>query len=439
MLRRVCRDVETGELKPRQGGYVCQKKRRKDEPWLPEQLGYGRYRIDVPGERKQRDVQVALGYCRSRVDAHIKLRDEMKRAGVLDLNKIRERLSPQVTFRNQAKWWVVEMKEGRILHEKKREVIDPNTINSYQTALAYLDDVIGNLPLASIDNRQARDLIAKMKSERRKDGQRRFSDKTIVSYFRVVCKVVASALDEDLNQVHARKWNLAAIGLPRVNPRKQRRPTVTAKAVTTLLSKAKGIYQMLYFFCLVTGMRVSEAVAIEIDKHLEADCSVVHVWQQREKSVNRVKENLKTESGYRDVDIHPTAAAILRAFVGNRKSGFLFRSENQTMFDPRNVARDSLDRILEEMGQKQAGTGFNIFRRFRESVLQLSDVRQILIDYWMGHSNSSMADRYGKQVVENIEFRQLQVEKVGIGFDLPPGFGIQAPFGIQIVKSSEAA
>jgi integrase len=293
--------------------------------------------------------------------------------------------------------------------------------------------------LVSVDNRAAKDLIAKMKSERRKDGQRRFSDKTIVSYFRVVRKVVASALDEELNPIHLRKWNLAAIGLPRVNPRKQRRPTLTAKAVTTLLSKAKGNYQVLYFFCLITGMRVSEALAIEIDKHMEADCSIVHVWQQREKSANRVKENLKTESGYRDVDIHPTAAAVLRGFIGNRRTGFLFRSENQTMFDPRNVARDSLDRILEEMGQKQAGAGFNIFRRFRESVLQLSDVRQILIDYWMGHSNSSMADRYGKQVVENIEFRQQQVEKVGLGFELPPGFGLQSPFGLQIVEDVEAA
>ena len=32
----------------------------------------------------------------------------------------------------------------------------------------------------------------------------------------------------------------------------------------------------------------------------------------------------------------------------------------------------------------QAGTLFNDFRRFREAVLQRSEVRKILIDYWMG-------------------------------------------------------
>jgi len=45
-------------------------------------------------------------------------------------------------------------------------------------------------------------------------------------------------------------------------------------------------------------------------------------------------------------------------------------------------------------------------------VLQRSYARQILIDYWMGHSNASMRDRYGRQLVEDIEYRQEQVKKV---------------------------
>jgi hypothetical protein len=54
------------------------------------------------------------------------------------------------------------------------------------------------------------------------------------------------------------------------------------------------------------------------------------------------------------------------------------------MLDPGNIDRDSLSPILEEMGRAQAGTRFNVFRRFREAVLQRSEARQILIDYWMG-------------------------------------------------------
>jgi integrase len=137
------------------------------------------------------------------------------------------------------------------------------------------------------------------------------------------------------------------------------------------------------------------------------------------------------------VDIHPDAAAILRNFISSRKSGFLFQSANGTMFDPRNIARDSLEDILQEMGRGEAGTLFNVFRRFREVVLQRSDARQILIDYWMGHSNPSMGDRYGRQLVEDIDYRQDQIKKVGLGFELPESlFGLR---GLQILDATAAA
>ena len=140
------------------------------------------------------------------------------------------------------------------------------------------------------------------------------------------------------------------------------------------------------------------------------DCSIVRVRQQREKRANRVKERLKAESGCRDVDIHPDAALILRNFIDDRKCGFLFQSANGTMVDPRSIGRNNLDLILKQMGRDQAGTLFNVFRRFREAVLQRSEVRQILIDYWMGHSNPSMGDRYGKQLVEDVNYRQDQIK-----------------------------
>ncbi|HKM83554.1 MAG TPA: hypothetical protein VJY15_21660 [Candidatus Acidoferrum sp.] len=59
-------------------------------------------------------------------------------------------------------------------------------------------------------------------------------------------------------------------------------------------------------------------------------------------------------------------------------------------------------------------TVFKVFRRFREAVLQRSNARQI-IDYWMEHSNASIVDRYGQQLVEDVEYRQEQVKKVGLG------------------------
>ena len=107
------------------------------------------------------------------------------------------------------------------------------------------------------------------------------------------------------------------------------------------------------------------------------------------------------------------------------------------MLDPRSIGRNNLDLILKEMGRDQAGTLFNVFRRFREAVLQRSEVRQILIDYWMGHSNPSIADRYGRQLLEDIDYRQDQIKKVGLGFELPEAlFGLR---GLQILEATAAA
>jgi hypothetical protein len=59
-----------------------------------------------------------------------------------------------------------------------------------------------------------------------------------------------------------------------------------------------------------------------------------------------------------------------------------------------------------------------VFRRFREAVLQRSEARQILIGYWMEHSNPSDGDRYREQLSADVEYRQEQVKIAGLGFDL---------------------
>ncbi|HKT26349.1 MAG TPA: hypothetical protein VJR04_17195 [Terriglobales bacterium] len=43
----------------------------------------------------------------------------------------------------------------------------------------------------------------------------------------------------------------------------------------------------------------------------------------------------------------------------------------------------------------------------------------LLIDYWMGHENDEMSTRYGKQLLEDVEYRKEWAEKVSLGFDLP--------------------
>jgi integrase len=416
MGRRVI--VSAGNAKPeiRQRGHVYQKCRRHSDPWLPSQRAYGFFRIDVPGQSKQGQIRVPLGFCRDRMSAMLKLHQVMQAAGVLDVERIRERITPVTTFESQAAWWLAEIKAGRIVNSKTRRPIRTNTTDYYSTAVVYLTEVIGNNALASLDNPEARQLVSKMKAEL-KDNERRFSDKTIVEFFKVFTRVIASAKDEKLRQVYPREWDLAYIGLPRVSKREQHRPTFTAKEIVHIIESCKkAIYRIAVVSLVGTGIRIAELLALEVGKHISSDCTVVYIRQQRTRK-GGIAPTPKTDAGYRDVDVHPLVAKMLREYIGNRKSGFLLETETGNMLWPSSLYRDGLKTIVKDMGRGKVR--FHAFRRFRQAVLEKSEVRQLLIDFWLGHDNPDMSSRYAKQLTEDVEFRQEWVEKVGLGFAMP--------------------
>jgi hypothetical protein len=49
----------------------------------------------------------------------------------------------------------------------------------------------------------------------------------------------------------------------------------------------------------------------------------------------------------------------------------------------------------------------------------MSEARSLLIDYWMGHANGEMSGCYGKQLLDNVQWRRECAAKVGLGFTLP--------------------
>lgn len=415
-----------------------QKSRKQSEKWIPTERAYGRYRVDVPGEPGQREVRVALGFCRDRISALLKLQNAMKVAGLLDAVRLRERISSTATFAQQAEWMIAEMKAGRIVNAKTRERVGDRTIDFYSTAVAYLNEIVGAKPLASINNAEARELVSRMRGERNKDGSKRFSVKTLIEYFKTFTKVVRSAVDNDGNQMHPRSWNLAFIGLPTVDKKKQHRPTLTAEEVTQLLANTAGRHRMGVALLAGSNLRISELLALRIEKHISDDRKTLYIRQQRKKDRSGVTDVLKTPAACRDIDLHSSLAKILDDFIGDRKNGFLIQTENGTMLSPENFFRDGLESALEKMGR--TGVRFHAFRRFREAVLQKSEARQLLIDYWMGHENDDMSTRYGKQILEDVEYRKEWAEKVGLGFNLPaselPLFGLR---GLQNEESVVAA
>jgi integrase len=185
-----------------------------------------------------------------------------------------------------------------------------------------------------------------------------------------------------------------------------------------------------------TGLRISELLALEIGKCISSDCTVLSIHQQRGKW-GGIERTPKTDAGFRSVDLCPPLANMLRNYIGSRKSGFLFETENGKMLSPKNLWRDGFATILRDMGRQ--GVRFHAFRRFREAVLQASDCRELLIDYWMGHSNTDMGSRYGKQLVENRKFRGEWSAKVGLGFEIAAFVSQSAILAIRNQESMVAA
>jgi integrase len=88
--------------------------------------------------------------------------------------------------------------------------------------------------------------------------------------------------------------------LPLVNPKRQRRPALRLDAVNTLVSKSGGDEQALYVLLAATGMRISEALALET-KHFVNGGRTIEVAQQVDRDTPRVvrypDDGAKTHGG----------------------------------------------------------------------------------------------------------------------------------------------
>jgi integrase len=85
----------------------------------------------------------------------------------------------------------------------------------------------------------------------------KLAPKTIVNYTQVVKLVVASAVDPNGDQIYLRKWNHHFIGLPIIEPNKQRRPTVSKVEFEEILASANRRWGLLFALLAGTGLRIA--------------------------------------------------------------------------------------------------------------------------------------------------------------------------------------
>jgi integrase len=323
---------------------------------------------------------------------------------------VQQHKSDCVTFKEQALNWLEH------LRRRKRKPVAPSTIEDWERILRnWINPNIGDCPVSDINNGVLKRLVALM-------SNKGLSAKSIENYLQIPKMVVASVVDDDGNQIYPRKWNNHFIDMPIVEKSKQNTPSFSSDVMTGMARWRYPRECMVFILAGAAGLRIGETLGIEIDKHFSSDFSTVSIQQKARHC--KVEQRLKTSSAAREVDIHPEVAKLLKQFVGERASGFLFRSRTGKPLSSSNIIRRHLHPALKELGYVNPHTGTHkagnhAFRRFRNTYLRNeTSCPKGLRDYWMGHAGDSMDDLYDK-VKYDTTLRKKWAEQCGFGFELP--------------------
>ena len=204
--------------------------------------------------------------------------------------------------------------------------------------------------------------------------------------------------------------------LPVVEHAEQKRPALKASAISELIKASSGQEQALYVLLAATGMRVSEALAVEI-RHFTNDGRTINVEQQVEKDSPRIVKYLKPAAAKRQVDLHPDIAEYLRRYAAE-KSGLLFHTSNGTPHLYGNLEDRWFTPRLTKMELEEVGMGWHSFKRFRKTWLRGARCLEDLNNFWMAHKPHTMSEVYS-HLHEELQLRLDEATRVGYGFALP--------------------
>lgn len=137
-------------------------------------------------------------------------------------NRVVKPSQSEETFRERAEIWFSNETS------RKRKPVADSTKDWWRGCLDnWLIPNLGDLPVSAVNNGTVKPLIPIMREK--------LSPKSIVSYVGVIKLVVASAVDEDGEELYPRKWNAEFMDLPIVEKSKQNTPSFTSDVLTSLV------------------------------------------------------------------------------------------------------------------------------------------------------------------------------------------------------------
>ncbi len=330
--------------------------------------------------------------------------------------------------------------------ETRADGIRGNTSKLYAHYLKnWLYPVIGNVLVGQVKINQAKLVVAYMM-------EKKAAPSVIEKVITVLRQVVGSIENEDCEALFPVKWKIKKV-LPKHKGKEMQ--AFTAAEIEAILRVAPGQYQVLFALLAASGLRIGEALAIEIgaDKKqtttLSADCRVVYVKTIILQDGTK-QDDPKTSAGVREIDLHPEIAHMLMDFIDTRTSGFLFCSKSGKPGEPgkpllqSNICKNIFNRILYGWEQKKMerdgtkwkcvgkiqhpgvladgleadGYGFHSFRRYRVTYLGEQPVPMMYQTFWFGHGKKTITEEY-QRCKQKVTERRTFAETAGLGFKLP--------------------
>src|SRR5258707_549841 len=282
-----------------------------------------RFWKDIPGQEKRMHVRERIcpifgpGLL-SKSGRKRKAREIIQASGADSAEYFKEVVNQDtgVTFREQSKIWLQQ------LQNRRRKPIVQSYAVTIQGALdKWILPAIGNLPLANVDNLSVKPLVETMSAAG-------LSPRTVNKYVEHVKQVVETLRGPNGDPIHHRKWDAETMDLPIVEHAEQKRPYLRATTISELIRESSGQEQALYVLLAATGMRVSEALALETH-HFTNERRTIVVEQQIKKDSPRIVKYLKTAAANREIELHPDIAEYLQHY-SNGKTGLLFHTANGT-------------------------------------------------------------------------------------------------------------
>jgi len=374
---------------------------------LVKQSGWWRvrFRLDQAGTevRKQLSVKVApvsLGL--SRPELERRAAEIVQNAGANSEERFNQVVLGEVTFREQAKAYL-----QKAVSRNRRPL--RNTVSIEGAMKKWIYPAIGDLPLRLVDNLAVKPLVEKMCASGLKP-------RTVNKYVEYAKQVVKSLKAPNGEPVHKRTWDAESMDLPIVEYSEQKRPSLKAATVSELIATSNGQEQALYILLAATGMRISEALALET-RHFINGGRTIKVEQQVEKDRPRIMKYLKTNAAKREIDLHSDVEEFFQRYTTG-KMGLLFHTAHGTPHLYNNLEDRWLTPRLISMGLDEDGMGWHSLKRFRKTWLRGRRCLEDINNFWMAHKPQTMSELYS-HLHEELEMRLNETERVGYGFDLP--------------------